>query len=166
MLTTAVTRAQTGQRTPLETLPTGCGQPFLVGHPPPGLPAPPSEREPLSVRCRRLMGALGTDSRAHGAAVPSGSHPHPPTPTSRFPAYRAHPRCPPSPLQPLCPPTHARALSVVALLSSPLLSSPLPPPPRGCESCCLGWRGGRASAFALPRRASLHLMETLLTACR
>lgn len=48
MLTTTVTRAQIGQRTPLETVPTGCGQLFLVGHSPPGLLSPPSEREPLS----------------------------------------------------------------------------------------------------------------------
>lgn len=123
MHTTTVTRAQIGRRTPLETVPPGCGQLFLVGHSPPGLLSPPSEREPLSwcwesILCRRLTGALGTDSRAHGAAVPSGSHPHPPPLTSRFPARRAHPRCP------AALPTHARALSIVSLLSSPLLSTP------------------------------------------
>lgn len=32
-----VIRARAGQRTPAETVPMGCGQPFLVGHRPPAL---------------------------------------------------------------------------------------------------------------------------------
>lgn len=140
----------------------GCGQPFLLGHSPPGLLSPPglfsppSERKPhLPTSGRHLIipspcCAAHTGTLRSGAALPAGSHLPVFPPTELIPGAR-HARS-------AALPTHACALSILSLLSSPLYSHLL----HGAVNHAVLAGEGRASLFALLCRPSLHLIGSHL----